>query len=288
MSENLKQHLHSALRVMMKPIIRILLRNGVTFKEFSGLCKSIYVETAAEEYGIRGRATNISRISVLTGIDRKEVKRIKDLLNSNDLAQTTQQSQDRITRLLTAWHHEELFIDADGKPLILPVEDGENSFYALSKQFGGDVPAQTLLKELLRLGLVKMHDEGVEVLQRYYFPASSDPKALVRAGGVISELGETLFHNLYTVNEATKKSQAFAKFERRASNNNIDPKVKKKFYEFLNKEGQDFLERADAWLSEHEITNEPQNNEKAIPLRMGVSVFGFDQQTKIQDNEDEQ
>lgn len=286
MSDNIKQHLQSALRVMMRPIIRMLLRNGVTYKEFTGLCKSIYVETAAEEYGIRGRSTNVSRISVLTGIDRKEVKRIKDLLNNNEIAASAQQHQDRITRMLTAWHHDPDFVDSKGKPKTLTVDEGDVNFGHLAKRFGGDVPAQTLLKELSRLGLIKVEDNRVEVLQRYYFPASSDPKALVRAGSVISELGETLFHNLYKVHDAGKKDMAVAKFERRASNNSIDPKAKLKFYEFLNNEGQAFLERADVWLSEHEMDQVKNNN--AEPIRLGVSVFGFDQATKNQGTNHEQ
>ena len=48
---------------------------GMTWKEFSAISKSVFVETATDEYGIRGRPTNISRVSVLTGISRKEIKR---------------------------------------------------------------------------------------------------------------------------------------------------------------------------------------------------------------------
>ena len=80
MAENLKAHVIATVKSLMRPIIMLLLRNGVTYKEFALLCKSIFVEAAAADYGIRGRPTNVSRIAVLTGIDRKEVKRIRDLL----------------------------------------------------------------------------------------------------------------------------------------------------------------------------------------------------------------
>jgi len=79
MIPNLSQSISNSFRMLMKPIIRIMLRNGVTYKSFMSLCKALYVEVA-EEYGIRGRPANISRIAILTDLDRKEIKRIQNLL----------------------------------------------------------------------------------------------------------------------------------------------------------------------------------------------------------------
>lgn len=272
MAENLKEHVIATVKSMMKPIIMLLLRNGVTYKEFALLCKSTFVEAAAQDYGIRGRPTNISRISVLTGIDRKEVKRIKDLLQENTASVEAQFAQDRITRLLTAWHRDEEFIGADGKPLALPLEGESGSFQSVVRRFGGDVPTQALLKEMLRVGVVAKQDDGrVVALSRYYFPVQSDPQALLRAGSVISELGETLFHNLYLADDAKSGIKHRRRFERRASNNVVALKHKKAFYTFLETEGQEFLEKVDAWLADHELADNKQD--EADSLRLGVGVF---------------
>ena len=67
----------------MEPIIGILLRNGVTHKDLALICKQLYVQVATDEFGIRGRDTNLSRVAMLTGIDRKEVARIKEAMQSN-------------------------------------------------------------------------------------------------------------------------------------------------------------------------------------------------------------
>lgn len=274
MAENLKEHVIATVKSLMKPIIMLLLRNGVAYKEFALLCKSIFVEAAAQDYGIRGRPTNVSRIAVLTGIDRKEVKRIKDLLQENRTAHEAQTSQDRITRLLTAWHRDEEFLDEQGLPRELPVEGERASFQSLVRRFGGDVPRQALLKEMLRVGVIaKTENDQLCALTRYFFPAQSDPQALLRAGSVISELGETLFHNLYVVDESKPGIKNKRRFERRASNNLIDVKHKKAFYTFLEKEGQEFLERVDAWLSEHENNDVNNKNNTAEPIRLGVGVF---------------
>lgn len=278
MAENLKEHVIATVKSLMKPIIMLLLRNGVTYKEFALLCKSIFVEAAAQDYGIRGRPTNVSRISVLTGIDRKEVKRLKDLSFDNTTANEAQSSQDRITRLLTAWHRDTEFTSESGAPLSLPVDGDRSSFQSLVRRFGGDVPKQALLKEMLRVGVVaKMEDGRIQALSRYFFPAQSDPQALLRAGAVISELGETLFHNLYVVDETKPGLKNKRRFERRASNNLIDTRHKKAFYAFLEAEGQEFLERIDAWLSDHETQNK---NGTAETVRLGAGVFTIEKTAK--------
>lgn len=289
MTENLKAHVIATVKSLMKPIIMLLLRNGVTYKEFALLCKSIFVEAAAQDYGIRGRPTNISRIAVLTGIDRKEVKRIKDLLQENLMAIEAQSSQDRITRLLTAWHKDPEFCSPEGQPRMLPIEGEHGSFQALVRRFGGDVPRQALFKEMLRVGVITKTDAGTQALSRYFFPAQNDPQALLRAGSVLSELGETLFHNLYVVDDAKPSQRQRRRFERRASNNLIDARHIKAFHQFLDVEGQYFLERVDAWLSEHEMPpakvadgneNITTANTAKTGVRLGVGVFAIEKNNR--------
>lgn len=289
MTENLKAHVIATVKSLMKPIIMLLLRNGVTYKEFALLCKSIFVEAAAQDYGIRGRPTNVSRIAVLTGIDRKEVKRIKDLLQENVMAIEAQSSQDRITRLLTAWHRDPEFCTPEGQPRVLPVEGEQSSFQSLVRRFGGDVPRQALFKEMLRVGVIAKTDTGAQALSRYFFPAQSDPQALLRAGSVLSELGETLFHNLYVVDDNKPNHRQKRRFERRASNNLIDTRHIKAFHQFLEVEGQQFLERVDAWLSEHEMpaTKAADGHETITTtniiktgVRLGVGVFAIEKNNR--------
>ncbi len=83
-----KNFLQSACRDVLRPLASMLLKCGMTWKGFSDISKSVFVEVASAEYGIDGRPTNVSRISILTGISRKEVKRQRDLLGSAELPVT--------------------------------------------------------------------------------------------------------------------------------------------------------------------------------------------------------
>ncbi len=281
MIPNLSQSISNSFSMLMKPIIRIMLRNGVTYKAFMALCKALYVE-AAEEYGIRGRPANISRIAILTGLDRKEIKRIKTLLEGDHTIQAAQQSVDRTTRLLTAWHQDPSFCSQD-QPNILLDDDSPNSFGALIKKYGGDIPVTTWRKELDRLGLIEDTGAGYKVLKRNYFPGLDKEAALLRASTVINELGDTLHHNLYVaaLNDAKPVSP---RFERRASNNFIAPKHLRAFHQYLDEEGQVFLERVDAWLSAHEKTDSDiKDGDRA--MRISVGLYGYNKINTQQDSE---
>lgn len=136
------------------------------------------------------------------------------------------------------------------------------------RRYGGDFPASALLKELKRVGIVEELTNGnVIATKRYFVPAHSDPGALLRAGSVINDLGSTLHHNLYKTNK-----QQPVRFERRASNTQMSPENLAAFREFVEQEGQAFLEKVDAWLSEHE----PSQTDSTTPLmRMGVGTYLF-------------
>ena len=73
MSNDTKSLLQSVCRQILRPLASMLLKCGMTWKEFSDISKSVFVEAATEEFGIDGRPTNVSRVSILTGISRKEV-----------------------------------------------------------------------------------------------------------------------------------------------------------------------------------------------------------------------
>lgn len=264
----------SACRQLMEPIIGILLRNGITHKDLVGLCKQLYVQVASQEFGIRGRPTNLSRVAMLTGIDRKEAARIKESLQNNHESHTTQHNQDRLTRVLSGWHQDPDFSDASGTPLALPGEGDLPSFAQLARRYGGDMPTSALLKELKINAIVEEDSAGLlRPLKRYFVPAQSDPGALLRAGSVFNDLGSTLHHNLYKANVGKQQP---LQFERRASNSHMSPETSAAFRAFVEQEGQAFLERVDAWLTAHEQPFD--NNGEAVSytaarVRLGVGAY---------------
>lgn len=261
-----KAHLFAACRQLLRPIVRLLLKAGVNWKEFSDLSKTVFVEVATREFGLRGRPTNATRVAMLTGINRHEVRRQREALRAADPAPTYLNAAQRV---LSGWHQDPAYVDDDGRPRPL-VEFGSNpSFQDLCRRYGGDMPPTALLRELRRVNAVAEAGDGLLVAQaRSYIQARVDPDKILRAGSVLEDLGDTVVFDLVAPENVRLR------FERRAENNSIDRRHVPAFQDFLEQEGMAFLERIDTWLTRHES----QDDGSRARVRLGVGVYHIENQ----------
>ncbi len=267
--QDAKQSALRAFRLLFRPVARLLLRAGVNWRDVAEAGKATYVEIATEDYGIRGRPTNISRVAILTGFTRREVRRLRDLLAAEEPGTFGRMSY--ATRVLSGWWQDDDFLDSDGKPRELAVHGDGASFDALCHRYSGDVPATTLLKELKHVGaVIENDDRTLSVKARFYMPVLMDPEQMMRSGSVLEDIGETVAYNLRRTEEQPSR------FERRATNTNMSAATAAEFRDFLEKEGQGFLERVDAWLTDHESDAE----EDGPRMRLGLGAYW------IQDDDD--
>jgi hypothetical protein len=264
-SEQSQKALRTAVRYLLKPIARILIRGGISWKEFADLGKDAFVEAASEDYGIAGRQTNASRVALLTGLSRREVARIRESHGSGHDHDESEVRETQIPRLLAGWHQDPTFLDDGGKPRELSKSDQPGEFGDLLKRYAGDIPPVAFTKELLRLKLIKEQDGKYVVLNRIFTPDLSDPSLLRQAGLALHDHAATVAHNLNNQREGGPR------FERLVSNLNVSEETAEKFHELLKKEGQQFLEKLDAWLSQHD---QPRHSgRKNRPVRVGAGIY---------------
>lgn len=272
MKNELKRAALAALRLALRPLFRILLRSGVTWQEAGEVCKATLVEVASSDFGLHGRPTNMSRVAIMTGLSRREVKRLRDLLGSEPEIDAGRLHG--ATRVLTGWHLDRDFTDEAGHPLDLafegqPGDQTRLTFTDLCKRHAGDLAPITMRRELVRVGAIKAMPAGeLRVLKRYYMPLQMDPDAVVRGGSMLEDLGTTVSFNL------GKAEGELSRFAGRATNTRIRSADARRFQVFLEQEGQAFLERMDEWLSRHELSPTDDSAETRS-LRVGVGVYGI-------------
>jgi hypothetical protein len=255
----------SACRLWLRPVARWLLRSGVTWKEFAELTREVFVDTATEEFGLRGRPTNVSRVALLTGLARREVRRIRSATRAS-APTTAADSLNHASRVLSGWHLDADFLDAGGRPRVLPAAD----FAVLLRRYAGDIPATALVKELVKSGSVeKLADGACRALRRYYMPRQMDGLAVERAGSVLADIATTIEHNL------SRGERDPARFEGRAQNRCVDPRHLPAFRAFVEREAQGMLERVDDWLATHEADSAT----GAATLRLGVGIYAINDTT---------
>ncbi len=262
----------AATRQWLKPLIHVLIRCGVTWKDFAELAKTTYVEVASGKFGKRGRPTNVSRTAVLTGLARREVRKQRDRLVTTPDALSAYVS--KASLVLAAWHQNPQFLTAAGKPAPLTVEGSGASFATLMRLCGAsDVRASTLLKELRSAGAIRVAADGrLEALERAYIPQTMEEQLIRLWGTVMADIATTYVHNL------TRSSKAPARFERSAVNAYVQVAALPEFRQFLNREGQAFLERADDWLMQHQSAPAENAADKTEVVRLGVGVYHIQDQ----------
>jgi hypothetical protein len=143
-----------------------LLRSGISYTEFAEVSRIAFVEISRKDFGIRGRPTNISRISAMTGIPRKEVRRLRKL--SDDLPENPRVEFSPLSDVLHRWFTDERYLDSSGHPRKLRIAAGHPSFAELVKECAGDVPVGAFRVELIRCGAVVEDSNGRLVPKRRY------------------------------------------------------------------------------------------------------------------------
>ena len=200
MSEEIKNQTLKALLVVLRPLASLLLKTGIGFREFAEIAKTAFVEVSTKEYGLRGRPTNISRVAVMTGLTRKEVRRIRDVLDTGTAGVHVKSTP--LAEIMHRWYSEPDFLGADNKPRSLPFEGEHGSFSDLVKRFGGDIPPGAMRTELKRMGMVQEDDRRLMTpLKRNVAPVEQlDRVTTGLIKGLYPVVG-TIAHNLSDENK---------------------------------------------------------------------------------------
>lgn len=145
------------LRYLLRRLVRIAISSGITYQAFCKLLRSVYFEIAADFEPVKGKPNSDSRISLLTGLPRREVRALRESVD------TPPAPRPNIERLvLDAWSSSLDFMDAEGNMLPLPRTQrvgGAQSFEALVEGVSKDIRARALLDEWLRKGFVVLDEQ---------------------------------------------------------------------------------------------------------------------------------
>ena len=256
----------TALLEALKPIIRALLRSGIGFREFAEVAKTAFVQVATDDYGIRGRPTNISRVAVMTGLTRKEVKRLREAAGPKGDSFISRRSAP--ADLLHYWHTDPDYTEANGTPKLLPYDGHSVSFLSLVKLCAGDVPPGAMRTELRRIGALVERETGeLEAVKRYFIPGDIDERLELGLNLGIAPLASTIAFNC----DPGRKGPA--RFQRISDSAWIDKDDLLGLQDSLSKKLGGFITEVDQQLADTEVDQE--NAEMSNLCRVGVGVFFY-------------
>ena len=269
--------LNTAILKVLKPLVRIMLRNNIPFGAFSDLARRAYVEVATDDFTVEGRKQSNSRISTITGLSRKEVKRLQELEEEKDDALI--QKYNRAARVVYGWVHDNRYQLAPEATKPLSFDGKDLSFSGLVKTYSGDVPPRAVLDELRRVGVVEIDkDELIHLVSRAYIPKDGVNEKIQYLGTDISGLINTMDRNIY-------QTELAPFFQRKVYYDNLPDEAVEDIKEMISKNGQKLLEQIDQKMANHDRDSNPDSagtGRNAI----GLGVYYFEDNSVLGDNLD--
>ena len=263
----LERAIDRAVARLLRPLFRVLLRHGKSYRAFEDVAKRTFVEVALRDFGIPGKKPSVSRASILSGLTRKEVQRLLQAPKPED--DGTAERRNRAARVLTGWLRDADFQDAQGQPRPLAVE-GDQGFAALVKRHSGDMPTRALLDELMRVGAVQQLPDGqVALLARGYVPRRGAQEMVGMLGTDVADLIETIDHNLH-------QPDAAPRFQRKVMYRDVPAHALPAFRALSAEQAQALLEKLDRWLSDVDGGHPPGDVHPA-GARVGLGIYYFEE-----------
>jgi len=264
-----KKTLFNALIKLMRPLVKLLLRYGVSHSEFVEVLKRIYVSVAEseQEFRVEDRKQSVSRISVLTGLNRKEVSRIQALPSDEEFEVAT---HNRAAQVVNGWLRDTAYQNSLGDPIDLSLTDGSVSFSTWVKNYSGDMPVRAVLDELIRVGTVKKLDSGMlSLCSKAYIPQKSDSEKLGMLGVSVTDLLNTLEHNIPRPLEDSRLQLTLAY-------DNLPEEALEEFKKMSEEHAQNTLLLLNDWLSKQDRSVNPSVLGHGR-YRAGLGIYYFEE-----------
>lgn len=181
--------------------MRLLIRHGVSYRLFADVARHVYVDVAEQDFPLDGRRPSNARTAVLTGINRKDIAKLKN--RPHPLSEASMEAPTPAARVITAWLNDSNFREADGSPRELVIEEESShypdqlTFSSLVKEYSSDVPVRALLDELERIAAVeKVGEDRVRLIVNGYIPIQDMQENLRIFGTAAADLLRTMDHNI--------------------------------------------------------------------------------------------
>jgi Family of unknown function (DUF6502) len=268
-----------ALQRIVRPLVRFFITHSLPFPFISNLLRGVYVDVAVNEFPVPGKRQTDSRITLLTGVHRKDVKRLR---GQRPLALRPTRTASLGSQLIARWTTLPEYLDAQGQPLPLPrlsTQTVAPSFESLVRSLSTDIRPRVVLDEWLRLGIARIDDQDRVCLnvQAFIPPPGSEEMAYY--------FGRNLHdHVAAAVHNVLGKPEPF--LERSVNYNNLSPAAVKEITALAERRGMEVLQElnARALQLQRQDSGTPDASHR---INVGLYLFTEDEAASAADKPDD-
>lgn len=252
----------------LRPLVRQMMRNGVTFGRLERRLRELFVHVAEEESGDDGQSVTDSRVSLVTGINRKEVRRIR--ADDPDVPAPSTFDRNVAAALVSRWRADKRAVDRQGRPVAIPYQAERGvSFFELARETTVDLRPKALLEALVGAGAAELDTQGrVRLLRDAWVPRRGAPEMFSMLEEDPPQLLETMLGNVL-------EPDAPLRLQQKVQFDNIGEDALERLRDVLRKEGEKCLDRAEVALrkADRDLNDKAPGGRQ---YRAGIGVYYFD------------
>ena len=264
-----------ALLRLLRPIVRLAIRCGITFPVLADYMRGLFVEVAQEDKPESAAGWTDSRLSLRTGVHRKEIRRLR--LEPPPPPDAAPSVVTRTGQIIAHWLGTPAWTDADGNPRPLPRQapPGLPSFETLVASITTDVRPRAVLDEWLSQGLVRTDAEERIVLDaRAFVPAPGEEAQMFYFGRNLHD------HIAAAASNVLGATRPF--LERSLHYDRLPPEIAARLEAMSREEGQALLLRLNRaaldWLAQDEAGPQPTDlTETTRRVNFGLYLYVEDE-----------
>lgn len=258
---------------LLRGVARFFVRRHIPFQHFVDLAREAYVVTAQEELEKGDEKVNTSRISVATGITRREVKNI-----TTGAIDAGRRSATLVSRVLNRWEQDKQYRDKRGRLRTLTFSSENSEFYDLVSSISQHLNPGTVLAELQRLGVVEKQGERLKLLRADHKSDDSERWRLELAALDLNTLLMAVQDNIEHSEEELRNAHFRTEFD------NIQLEAIPSLRQWVYDETEKFHTRVREKLSKKDCDINPRLKKSGQPAGGRIVVSGIGYAERIPEN----
>jgi hypothetical protein len=269
---SVKNSLLIAFRYLLKPLVRLATKNGVSFPDFSTVLKQAYVDVAVAKVKVPGQEVSEQEVSSMINVPIGDVQKLLRADGADDIFDTTDVSK-TLPRLLHAWHTDPQYTgpygvlkDLEFTKAMQTTAGGVPNFGTLAATYGPGISPDMLLEELIAAKCVQpVGSNYYRAVTRSYIPDPLSVGSIRLFARLVHNLCEAAEVNLRVESGSGKglmQRDVYTRF-------GLTVDDLKAFDGYIRLRGQAFADDIDDWLT----LRDRENDQKVI--KTGISLFHF-------------
>lgn len=248
MANDLHSKMLQCLRLILRPVVKFCLSRSLGLNELIDAARIVYVEVAEDELQADGSKVNNSRISALTGVDRRAVQRIRENKEQPD---TTMHFA---VRVIGQWRRDPQFLTKNNRPRVLSLGGPDSEFNQLVRTISSTLHPRSTLMALEKVGAIEIRDDSVKLLSTAYLPKGNPIEGFQILAEDVEDMLSAVTTNIFS------EEDPLPNFHGQTQYDNIPQEDLPKVRDWLFKQCSNFHYRVEKYLSKFDLDVHPQPN----------------------------